>query len=145
MDQAANTYFNEYGTANGTPAANQSWEIDEPGWIYGDIYSNFQNSTLDGSNNVPSNMADDVAMAMGWDFSLLGYQTALINFYLSDILPTTAPFYLMHRDPDSDESLYLYSDISITAAPVPEPATITLMGLGILGALGARKKRLSKK
>ena len=37
--EPGNSYFNEYGAANNIVdlSAGQSWEIDEPGYVYGDI------------------------------------------------------------------------------------------------------------
>ena len=32
IDEEENTFFNEVGDTGGSPAANQSWEIDEPGF-----------------------------------------------------------------------------------------------------------------
>ena len=87
IDNAVNTYFNEYGSVAGTPAAGQSWEIDEPGWGYGDILTNFQASSLDNSNAIDGSFVDDTSMAMGWNFSLGAGETALIHVYLSDQLP----------------------------------------------------------
>jgi hypothetical protein len=132
IDEYINTYFNENGLASGTPAAGQSWEIDEPGWVYGDIYVNFENGTLDNSNALPDPLRDDVSMAMGWDFDLGPLDLyARIHFHLSDTEPT-ASFYLEQRDPDSQASVYFWSDSTIAA--IPEPSTFIIWSL--LGALG---------
>ena len=64
IDAATNTFFNETGSTGGAPGGNQSWEIDEPGYVYGDIYFNFQDSLL--SNNVDTAGPEDISMAMGW-------------------------------------------------------------------------------
>ena len=40
IDEILNTYFNETGAQNGAAAAGQTWEIDEPGFVNGDIYEN---------------------------------------------------------------------------------------------------------
>ena len=37
IDEPINTFFNEYGMG-GTAVAGQSWEIDEPGALFGDIF-----------------------------------------------------------------------------------------------------------
>jgi hypothetical protein len=79
--ETVNTFFNESGAANnlGDLAFGQSWEIDEPGWVFGDIYDNFANSALDGTNNVLAGSEDDVSMAMGWDFTLTDGESAIIQ------------------------------------------------------------------
>jgi MYXO-CTERM domain-containing protein len=135
IDQAINTYFNEYGTTSGSPDTGQSWEIDEPGYVFGDIYDNFLGSALDNSNAVPSSLADDVSMAMGWDFSLGASETATIDFVLSETQPTSG-FYLTQTDPDSEASIYMSSSLGISSGgptPNPAPATLALMALGLLG------------
>jgi len=37
IDETDNTFFNEYGSETGALAIGQSYEIDEPGYVYGDI------------------------------------------------------------------------------------------------------------
>jgi len=100
IDIPINTWFNEYGVANGAPAAGQSWEIDEPGYVFGDIYTNLTAGALDNSNGVPVNARDDVSMALGWDFLLNSGDTATITLILSRTAPASG-FYLSQTDPDS--------------------------------------------
>ncbi|MBC2711710.1 MAG: PEP-CTERM sorting domain-containing protein [Desulfosarcina sp.] len=144
IDEATNTYFNENGAAIGT-AAGQSWEIDEPGYLGGDIYTNFSNSALDNSNNVPAGSEDDVSMALGWDFILDTDKTAVIDFMIS----TTAPggFYLNQKDPDSLVDIYFSStlDLEGDVPPIPEPATLLLLGTGLVGLCASQRKKLFKK
>lgn len=142
IDQAANTFFNESGSTGGTLAAGQSWEIDEPGWVFGDIYDNFVASTLDNFNNVPSGLEDDVSFALGWDFLLGSDQTAAITLFLSDVLDTSG-FYLQHTDEDSSESVYFWSTLEIRGGetPVPEPGTLWLFGAGLIALGLSRRKR----
>jgi len=136
IDEATNTYFNETGATSGSPAAGQSWEIDEPGYISGDIYGNILDSALlDNFTNVSiygdTASPNDVSMAMAWDFSLTADETASIGFLLSDAAPAGG-FYLVHHDPDSPASIYFSSTLRIRGDDVVIPAPGALM----LGAIG---------
>jgi hypothetical protein len=132
IDEPDNTFFNEYGDVSvGVPVAGQSWEIDEPGYVFGDIYTNFLAGSLDNSNGVPANLPDDVSMAMGWAFALGDGESALITLALSDVAP--AGFHLRHTDPDSDASIYFSSSLDISGPhPVPEPGTLLLMAVAMV-------------
>jgi hypothetical protein len=145
IDEAANTFFNEFGSATGAPAAGQSWEMDEPGYLFGDIYANFGANTLDGLIfGGAFDGPEDVSMAMGWNFLLAPGETASIVFHLADALPVGAAppgFYLTHYDPDSQSSIYLWSSLSIRGGgQVPEPGAMLLMGLGLAGVAVMRRR-----
>src|SRR5579863_5267815 len=78
--EAGVPFFNEYGSVTGTPAAGQSWQIDDP--LLGTIFPNTQNNTLDNTNHIPgqvdnflgdcagANCNGDVSWAMGFNFTL---------------------------------------------------------------------------
>lgn len=134
IDEATNTFFNEVGSVSGAPAAGQSWEIDEPGYVFGDIFANFSAGSLD--NSVGTNNPDDVSMALAWDFTLGAGETATLTFIIGNVDP--GGFRLRQEDPDSSYSLYAKSQLQITGggggtAEVPEPATLLLLGGGLLG------------
>ena len=163
IDQAANTFFNEYGISSGTAASGQTWEIYEPGFgslqngtavvpYFGDIYSNIQNGTLD--NQAFFDALDkqhlippyDVSMSMGWDFFLANVgDQAVIELILSDSVEPSG-FYLTHTDPDSNASIYFSSSLTVTdgPAPIPEPATILLVGTDLAGLFGLGRRRFKK-
>jgi len=140
IDEQSNTFFNEYGVANGTAAIGQSWEIDDPYW--GWIDDDFKHSDLWNTNYVPQGSEDDVSMALAWDFTLLIDQIASLSFVLSDIAPTSG-FYLSHVDPDSNASLFFSSTLAIRDVNViPEPSTFLLFGFSLAGfGIYLRKKR----
>lgn len=136
LSETLNTYFNEVGSVSGVPATGLTWEIDEPGFVFGDIYDNFLNASLDSSIGTAS--PDDVSMAMIWNFDLSPGQSALLEFVLATDQPVG--FHLRHADPDSGESVYFSSALTIRSNPVgvPDsqtPAAImllaTCLGLGI--------------
>ena len=138
IDEAINTYFNETGATSGTPAAGQSWEIDEPGFVFGDIYTHFAASTLDNFNAVPVGSPEDVSMALGWEFSVASGFPGIVEFNLSDVAPLGG-FYLMQNDPDSGGSVYFSSDFSVV--PLPGAFILVVLGLGPAGSLVGRFQR----
>ena len=140
IDADLNTYFNEYGAVSGLPSAGQSWEVDEPGWVFGDIYDNFEAGTLDNANEIPAGFEDDVSMAMGWDFSLGAKEFAVVDFFLSDTPPASG-FHLSHTDPESNEGqgATIYFSSYLNTQSIPEPGTVLLLGLGMLSLLGIRR------
>lgn len=145
IDEAINTFFNEFGSIDSTSASIQTWEIDEPGYLFGDIYANLLAGTLDNTNAVPEGSNDDVAMAMAWEFMLDTDEEAVIEFILSDIAPDSG-FYLAQTDPDSVESIYFYSTLEITddgqsGGEIPEPSTMILFGVGLLAFARAGRRQ----
>ena len=142
IDEAINTFFNEYGDTVNTPDVVQSWEIDEPGYVFGDIYANLLAGSLDNTNGVPQPTPDDVSWAMGWDFSLVAGETATISLILSGTAPSSG-FYLTQTDPDSNETIYYSSSLETVPSSIPDAATVFLLGsAGLVGALGLRRRRV---
>lgn len=149
IDVAINSFFNESAAASGVAAAGQSWEIDEPGFIDGDIYENFQASALD--NGIGTSIygdtffPDDVSMAMGWDFTLAAGETGFISLMLSDFMPASG-FFLTQSDLNSNDNIYLASSLSIkstTAVPAPPIVWLLGSGIGIIGLIGTARRKKS--
>lgn len=144
IDDPTNFFFNEFGAAVGTPSAGQSWEIDEPGFLFGDIFGNFLASSLENANGVPDTAPEDVSMALGWDFALTADEIASITFLVSEVMPASG-FYLSQTDPDSSATVFFSSRLQITQTTVtiPEPSTAPLFGIGLLalGFLVSRRRQ----
>jgi hypothetical protein len=142
---------NEFGYTSGTPAAGQSWELDDPGYGFwppyvGDLVTNVLAGTLDNMiRNGAGNGPDDIGMALGWNFTIPDdTQRAILTFTLSAVAPGSG-FYLNQHDPlpvgTPGEDIYFSSSLDITNIPtgvIPEPGTMLLLGTGL--ALAARRK-----
>ncbi len=143
IDEAINTFFNEYGVVTGAPAAGQSWEIDEPGYTFGDIYANVLAGALDNTNSIPAGSPDDVSMALGWNFVLAAGETASLTFRLTPTAPQGG-FYLTQHDPDSNASIYFSSSLFIRGGgTAPEPASLALVGAALAALAGVRRRKTS--
>jgi hypothetical protein len=144
IDEALNTFFNEYGSAAGAPPAGLSWEIDEPGYAFGNIFTNFAAGTLDNTTGVPAGAPDDVSMALGWSLVLAPGDRADIAFTIALTAPA-AGFYLWQSDTESADNVYLSTTATITpggATTVPESADWPLLLiLGFAVVLGRRSLR----
>jgi hypothetical protein len=148
IDSSNNTFFNEYGElvdVSGTGTADNkadSWEIDEPGYLFGDIYYNLEDGYLDNFNNVDSTTPDDVSFGLGFDLgTLTNGSTWDVVFEIS----TLNIGGLSISDPDSGASFYWNGTATVNnnqivdVSPVPEPATLAIFVMGILTLVGIRR------
>lgn len=139
LDQILNGFSNEFGLIQGTPATGQSWEIDRPGFPFGDIFDNVQIGQLDSTNSIPATMPDDVSLALAWHFTLQDGEVARVTFGLSTDVASSG-FVLLQRDVDTQTMLAFSSALRIEqeTTTIPEPGTWLLLGSGLL-ALVARQ------
>lgn len=136
ITEPGNSFFNEYGelvSVAGSGAGDtsaDSWEIDEPGKVFGDIYENIlYDGMLDNLNNVPLGLEDDVSLALGFDIGeFLIDQTLLAIFTISNQNIGG----LRHVDPNSMTSFYFNGTAELLTMEVPEPNSLFLLALGLL-------------
>lgn len=142
-DLETNLVSNEYGEFLGLglpvgapigAVAPDGWEIDEPGYVFGDIYDNVSTfATVDGFNAVPSSAPDDVSIAYRWTLPALAAGESLRLTVLHESAATTG---IGHFDPDSNGAVYVNGYVQLVAAPpigneVPEPGTTVALGTGL--------------
>lgn len=134
IDEPINSFFNESGALVGMSGAN-SWEIDEPGFVFGDIFDNLLAGSLDNGNSVPAGLEDDVSLALGFDVgSLLAGESILATFDTS----LTNIGGLSHTDSDSNLTFYFNGVVEIQPLSVPEPGTLMLFIIGMAGLMMRR-------
>jgi len=137
FSEATNTSYNELGEVSSTsPPAGLSWEIDEPGYLFGDIFDHFLFNALD--NTVGTTSPEDVSMSLGWDFEVVDGQRARVRFDVSASDPQG--FNLSHFDPDSGERIYFTSSLLITAVPEWN-GQVLVTGIALGGLAWIRRKR----
>ncbi len=145
IDEPINSYFNEYGqyiSVTGTGSGDiyaDSWEIDEPGVVFGDIYNNLFLGALDNTNAVPQGSEEDVSLALGFELGdILAGQTWTMTLSISDIDIGG----LYHGDDHSGTGAYINGTVIVdTATTVPEPAGLLLFLASLLGMTLVRRQR----
>ena len=146
IDESINTFFNESGAlvsitgAGASDTAADSWEIDEPGFVLGDIYDNILAGILDNLNAVTAGLEDDVSLALGFSIgTLLSGQSLLAKFDIS--LNNIGG--LSHTDPDSNITFYFNGSVALQYVnDIPEPGIFLLFVTGLAGAMMRISPRL---
>ena len=136
--EPGNTFFNEHASVEGAASPGQDFEIDEPGFSFGDLYTNFLSGRLDGTNAVPASRPEDVALALSFEISALAPgEIARFELLISESGDALEGLRLVHRDPGNPTVITFSGRASIL--PIPEPGTAVLLASG-LAALAARRR-----
>ncbi len=142
-------YSDEFGSfiglvlVPGAPAlaiAADMWEIDEPQYTTGNIYTNLTAGLLDNSNSVTDPARDDVSLALSF---FLGDIPDGGSYTITAFISATDINGLSHSDPDLVNPLTFYfngyAQVSGTGGGgpppdpgVPEPGTFALLALPLL-------------
>ncbi len=140
-DDLSALFGNEQGSVSGTPATGQTWEISTPGAGLmsgdGNVIDAFGSDSFNDTNLSTSNPPFDVALGMGFHFSLGANDTAVVAFTVSETAP--AGFYLRQFDADDPSNqIFFDGDVSITTAQssIPEPVSLLLTLSGLLTLAG---------
>jgi hypothetical protein len=143
-----NTIANEVGFFHnlGSLALGQSWELGPGESVSPGVFDDAYSAGLL-TNSSWASVPDDVAMAIGWNFTV-GANPVNLSFTLGFTAPSSG-FYLQQVDQLAtgalgQPSIYYSSSLSTGGQPViPEPGTLILLGtgLGVVGLSAFRKRR----
>jgi hypothetical protein len=150
FEQLAIPGFNEYGAANGTPASNESWQIDVPDYDYngsdpnfgglpsgaGSIVGNTAGSSLADTNYVAGNNSqyslscsgdptcnDFTSLALGFSFTLGADQKEVLSFDVTTAAPSGFSLEQIHPvdGSNSAETDYYFTGAANTESTVTGP------------------------
>ncbi len=141
IDAASNTFYNEFATTSGTLHQGQNFEVDEPGYQFGNIFNNLRRGDLDGTNAVLEGSPEDVGMALSFGLPVfeLG-DTFGIEIMLSEDGDSLGTFLISQGDIDP-ASITRIAYSGAATQPMPEPSSLVLFGAGGLVVSRALRKR----
>ena len=160
INRATNGFSNEFGsfvslaTPPGAPAgaiAANAWEIDEPGFLFGNILTNAAAGTLDNFNAVPNSAPDDVSFALQFPVGDL----APGQLFSAQVQLDTANIGgLQQVDPATNTTVYLNGFAAkakvVTPDPVPTPvipvpSSLPLLVIGMAVTYAFRRQIFGKR
>ncbi|OMH35343.1 hypothetical protein [Motiliproteus sp. MSK22-1] len=132
IDQFINGFWQETAEYHGSET--DSYEIDEPGFIFGDIYDNLLAGQLDNTNSFSGGFVDDVSFALGFELDDLrdgAWFEAVFSISWADISG------IEHIDPDSNDSYFYNGRVEVLnnqppQVSVPETSSLLLMLSGFI-------------
>ncbi|GGX73732.1 hypothetical protein [Saccharospirillum salsuginis] len=133
IHQHSNSFTNESGYYVGNTEAD-SWEIDEPGFIFGDLLDNLYDGATPDNTNGMNNIEDDTALALGFYLpELKEGEFFELSFEISD--QNIGGLY--HYDVDGGLGYYFNGSMHYSSDPdgaYPDPdEPVTVSEPGILG------------
>ncbi len=134
-------FFDEFADVTGPLGPGQGWEVDEPGFVFGDLFDNLRDGQLDGTNGVQQSAPDDVAVGLSFLLGKLEQgESGIIDILISedgDALPGKVVT-------QGDIDLAPLETITFSGqivGSVPEPGLAALTGLGLAIAGWCRRRR----
>ena len=131
LDRDTTTFFNEYGSlvslslppqAASNDIAPTGWEIDEPGFLFGDLAQHLLTGVLDQTNSISASATDDVALALSFPLGTVPPNTLTSSFFF---ISQTDIGGLSQTDNTSNAKFWLNGYIRANSPPQIAAATIT--------------------
>ncbi|MBT4021646.1 hypothetical protein HOF17_04715 [Candidatus Peribacteria bacterium] len=97
------------------------WEIDEPGYVFGNIIDNAKLGMLDNQNNVSEELHDDPSYAIGFDIKPFSSgQKIEVEILLSTKNDVVGSLQLVHKDKRLSDVLSISGQVELLEASIEE-------------------------